>query len=170
MNSRNRFLEIAKFERKYDPMWFSIQAWYETYVRWQNEGMPVKSLNNFKEINMHFLGYGSHYEVLIPIASMIALGPLGNPPYAPPLVPSFKEIILEEDEKTLTKIDYDGAKVKILKDNPRSFPLYIEFPVKDRKSWNEFKKRLNPFSKERFPKEWNIMTNKTVTQWPLKKN
>jgi uroporphyrinogen decarboxylase len=65
-------------------------------------------------------------------------------------------------------IDFDGAKIKKIKDNPEAMPQYIEYPVRDRKTWNEFKKRLDPFSQGRFPENWDIMTEKTVTQWPLK--
>lgn len=168
MNARERFMQIAHFERKNDPMWFFFDAWYEAFVRWKKEGMPVSSLDTRQEILGHLLGDGNHYEWLIPNAAIMGIGPLNNPPWVPLLKPPFEEEILEEDNRTIIKREYDGTIVKVSKENPRAMPQYIEFPVKDRNTWNEFKKRLNPFSKERFPEGWDIMTEKTVTTFPLK--
>ena len=169
MNARERFLAIARFERKNDPMWFNLDAWYQAFIRWQKEGMPVTDMQTKKEILMHLLGYDNQYEFLIPNAAIKGIGPLNNPPWVPPLDPPYDEDILEEDESTITKISYEGTKIKIRKDIPESMPQYLEYPVKDRKTWNEHKKRLDPFSKGRFPDGWDIMTEKTVTNWPLKK-
>jgi uroporphyrinogen decarboxylase len=169
MNSRERFSAIARFERKNDPMWFNFDAWYQAFIRWHEEGMPVTDMHTKKEILMHFLGYGNQYECLIPNAAIKGIGPLNNPPWVPPLDPPFEEEILEEDERTVTKIIYEGTKVKLRKDVPESMPQYLDYPVRDRKSWNAYKKRLDPYSKGRFPEGWDIMTDKTVTNWPLKR-
>jgi uroporphyrinogen decarboxylase len=117
---------------------------------------------------MHLLGYGNQYEFLIPNAAIKGIGPLNNPPWVPPLDPPYEEVLIEEDERTITKIGYEGTKVRVKKDNPESMPQYLEYPVKDRKSWDEHKKRLDPYSNGRFPDGWDIMTEKTVTNWPLK--
>ena len=65
MNARERFLAIARFERTNDPMWFNLDAWYQAFIRWHDEGMPVTNMNNKKEIFMHLLGYANQYEFLI---------------------------------------------------------------------------------------------------------
>ncbi len=168
MNTRERFSAIAGFERKNDPMWFNLDAWYQAFHRWKREGMPVADLSNRRQTLLHLLGPHNQYEVLIPNAAIKGIGPLNNPPWVPPLEPPYEETILEEDERTITQIGYEGTKVRIKKDDPQSMPQYLDYPVKDRKTWNEHKKRLNPFSKERFPDGWDIMTEKTVVNWPLK--
>jgi uroporphyrinogen decarboxylase len=33
--------------------------------------------------------------------------------------------------------------------------MYLDWPVKDRATWNEYKKRLNPNTSERWPVDWN---------------
>jgi len=170
MNSRERFLQIARFERKNDPMWFFFDAWYEAFVRWKEEGMPIKSLEERQEILGYFLGDGNHYQWLIPNAAIKGIGPLNNPPWVPPLEPPFEEEIIKETDTAIVKREYDGTIVNVSKINPRALPQYLEYPVKDRKSWNEFKKRLDPFSKERFPEGWDVISEDTVNTFPLKKD
>ena len=169
MNARERFKQIARFERSNDPMWWGIDAWIEAFRRWKMEGMPVKTLENKKEINMHLLGYNNQAEGLIPNAAIVGFGPCNNPPWMAPIDPYFETEILEEDSDHIVMIYHDGAKVKIMKNNPEAMPQYLEYPVKDRKTWNKFKKRLDPYSKGRFPRNWDIMTEDTVTEFPLKK-
>lgn len=169
MNARERFLSIARFERTNDPMWYFLDAWHEAFLRWHREGMKVQDMSDRKELLMLLLGYQNQYEFLIPNAAIKGIGPLNNPPWVPPLEPPYKEIILEEDGHTITKVGYDGATVRVLKNNPEAMPQYLDYPVKDRKTWEAHKKRLDPFSPERFPAGWDIMSEKTVTIWPLKK-
>ena len=39
-------------------------------------------------------------------------------------------------------------------------PKYLDHPVKDRASWNEYKKRLDPDTPERWPKGWDAFVEK----------
>ena len=169
MNTRERFLQIARFERNNDPMWYFFDAWFEAFARWKEEGMHVSSLDSRAEILDYLLGDDNHYEWLIPNAAIMGLGPLNNPPWVPLIKPLFEEEILEEDSNIIVKREVDGTVVKISKKNPRALPQYVKFPVKDRKTWNEFKKRLDPFTGDRFPEGWDLLTKKTVTTFPLKK-
>jgi uroporphyrinogen decarboxylase len=34
-------------------------------------------------------------------------------------------------------------------------PMFLSFPVQDRESWEDYKKRLNPYNLRRYPKDWN---------------
>ena len=168
MNSRDRFIQIANFERKNDPMWFTFDFWYEAFLRWVKEGMPVKDKKTKKEINDLLLGKNNQYTWLYPSAIIRGTGPLGNPPYSPQLIPGFKNKVLFEDERNMVKKEVDGSTVKISKANQRGLPQYIDYPVKDRKSFNLYKRRLNPYSIERFPEGWDVMTEKTVKTFSLK--
>jgi len=169
MNARERFLSVARFERKNDPMWYFLDAWHEAYLRWHKEGMKVENMNDRKELLMLLLGYQNQYEFLIPNAAIKGIGPLNNPPWVPPLEPHYEEEVIEEKDGIVTMISWEGAKVRIRKDRPETMPQYLEYPVTDRKSWESHKERLAPYSKERFPDGWNVMSDQTVTNWPVKK-
>jgi hypothetical protein len=65
---------------------------------------------------------------------------------------------LEEDERYITMRTETGAVAKRIKGGERtwySMPMFTDFPVKDWKSWEEYKKRLNPEDPQRYPKDWN---------------
>lgn len=166
-SSRERFLQIANFERVNDPCMWGIAAWDETYRRWAREGMPVNV--DMKEIKEFFLGQQDQKEAIIPNAATVGLRENGNPLWVPPLEPFFESRILKEEGKYVIKAHYDGSIIRVKKDDPQSsMPQWLEYPVKDRKSWEEYKKRLDPFSPERFPKGWDIMTEDTLG-WPIRK-
>lgn len=70
-------------------------------------------------------------------------------------IPSFDKKILEDDQIHQVIIDQDGVKKKILKEyRLESMDQWLEYPVKDRKDWHKYKKRLNPDSLARFPCWW----------------
>ena len=167
ITARERFLGICKFERQNDPFIWTIDAWNQTYARWKNEGMPVSNLTNRKDLNMHFIGYLNQKEVIHPNAAIMGMGPCNNPPWVPPLDPMFELTVIDSDEHTITRVDYDGCIVRVNKADPEMMPQYLEYPVKDPKSWNDFKKRLDPYSKGRFPDGWQYMSE-TNTDFPVK--
>jgi uroporphyrinogen decarboxylase len=168
MTAQERFQAICNFERTGDVYFWGIDAWNEAYLRWVREGMPVKNLNNRKEINMHLLGYQDQNECIKPNAAITGMGRNNNPPWVPPLEPFFETRILEEDEENIVKIDYDGAVVRVKKIDPELMPQYLEYPVKDTKSWDKYKKRLDPHSPGRWPEGWDVMTDDKL-QWPIRK-
>jgi len=61
---------------------------------------------------------------------------------------------MEEEENTVVVFNPAGQTVRILKDDPRTMPMYLDQPVKDRATWNEYRKRLNPDTPERWPSDW----------------
>jgi uroporphyrinogen decarboxylase len=63
-------------------------------------------------------------------------------------------MVIEEDEEKMLIVDEMGIKKRIRKSND-SIPEYIEWPVKDRKSWEKLKEeRLNPLDPRRFPPDF----------------
>ena len=98
MTAQDRFQAICNFERSDDVFIWSIDSWNEAYNRWLREGMPVKNMDNKKEINMHFLGYQNQIESIKPNAAIQGMGRNNNPPWVPPLEPLFEVKILEEDD------------------------------------------------------------------------
>jgi uroporphyrinogen decarboxylase len=168
MTAQERFQAICNFERPDDVFIWSIDSWNEAYNRWLREGMPVKNMDDKKEINMLLLGYPDHVECIKPNAAIQGMGRNNNPPWVPPLHPLFEVTILEEDDEHIVKVDWDGAVVRIKKSDPELMPQYIEYPVKDKKSWDAYKKRLDPHSPSRWPEGWDIMTDDKL-QFPIKK-
>ena len=75
-------------------------------------------------------------------------------------LPAFEEKILEEDANTQIVIDVTGTKLKRFKQKQGvSIPHFLEFPVKNRKDFNEIIKRLNPESPARYPRNWEDYKN-----------
>ena len=69
-------------------------------------------------------------------------------------IPRFKERMLYENEKYQDYVLWTGAHARRRKAQMYSMSMYTEFPVKDMKSWEEYKVRLNPHDPRRYPKDW----------------
>ncbi len=72
-------------------------------------------------------------------------------------IPRFKGRVLKETENYIDYMSPVGVIVRVNKKAEYlgyNMPMYIDFPVKDRKSWEEYKKRLNPEDPRRYPKDW----------------
>ena len=167
MTPRERFSAICNFERANDIFFWGIDSWNEAFRRWVHEGMPVHSLQNKKELNLFLLGWQDQNECIKPNAAIRGMGTNNNPPWTPPLDPLFETKILQDEGTHLVKVDYDGAIVRSMKDDPELMPQYLEYPVKDKESWNEYKKRLDPYSPGRWPMGWDRMTDDKLT-WPIR--
>lgn len=70
-------------------------------------------------------------------------------------IPRFKERTLFEDNKYLDFLVWTGARARTRRDRMYSMPMFVEFPVRDRKSWEEYRKRLDPEDPRRYPKDWH---------------
>jgi len=76
------------------------------------------------------------------------------------MIPRFEYQVIEEDERTITARHGNGIVTKALKvgtvrGTRMSMDQYLSFPVTDRKSFYEMKKRYNPYSPARYPRWWN---------------
>jgi hypothetical protein len=163
MTPLERFKKICSFELVDDPLIWSVDSWNETFYRWVSEGMPVKNLDNKKEINGHLLGQEEQNEGIIPKAAIGGVGKNNNPPWIVAVDPMFELKVISEDENHVVEVDYDGAIVKRMKNRDATIPHYLEYPVKDKKSWDEYKKRLDPSTPGRWPAGWEIMTEDKTT-------
>ncbi|MEW5804848.1 MAG: uroporphyrinogen decarboxylase family protein [bacterium] len=138
MNGRERFLQIAHFKSGNEVMMPSRwqKYWPETLERWKGEGMP-------QDVHAEeFFGL-DRVEGLL------------DTNVCEPVVPLFDQEVLEEEERTKVIIDIDGVKKRVLKNNRESsMDQWLEYPVKDRTTWQEYKRRLDPHSPARYPKWW----------------
>lgn len=62
--------------------------------------------------------------------------------------PPFEEKVLKEDEEHITKINFEGVTC-MLEKGTSAMPHYIDFPIKDRATFEEYKKRLDWRAPER---------------------
>lgn len=134
MNARERFHETLKFGKPDRP--FRLPHWFfdETIERWQTEGLPA-------DVDVDaFFGF-DRYETI---------------PVSVRLFPPFKVQVIEETSEKRILVDSDGVKKEEKKPYP-SMPKFLEFPVKDRESWEKLKERLNPDSPARYPRWWDDM-------------
>ena len=73
-------------------------------------------------------------------------------------IPRFKRKVLRENERYIELMTETGAIAKRLKSARYTWynmPMFVSFPVKNRKTWEEYKKRLNPEDPRRYPKDWH---------------
>ena len=167
ISTRERFLGICRFERPGDlylstPYFNSF--WRQTLEEWVKQGAPKQILDNrFRADYFQF----NHTRILHEIVSGIAMDremDIGaEVPYTyevPPIVPVYETKFIAEDEHTITLVNEGNQKVKVYKDNPEKMPKYLEHPVKDRGSWEEYTKRLDPNTPERWPSDWDAYVQK----------
>jgi uroporphyrinogen decarboxylase len=144
-----------------------VASWNEALDRWQAEGMPVNDLSNMKRVNLHFLGWEHQGEAIPPKGAIFGMGKCGNPPWVVAIDPIFERQMLEDDGEHVTEVDYDGTIVRRRKLHDDTIPQVLEYPVKDRSSWREFKKRLDPCSPGRWPEGWQYMSDDKLG-WPIR--
>ncbi len=150
MTVRERFRKVFHYESVDSVPNLEFGYWKETIYRWHREGLPVH-ITTIKEVEI-YLGI-SHW---------------GKAPINLGLLPPFEEKILEEDERHRIIINQEGIKCEIKKDGTASIPHYLEFPLKERKDWEEFKKRLNPEDFSRYPSDWDILKEDwEIRDYPL---
>ena len=122
MNNRDLFMEIMHYG-EFDRMpAFHWGGWTETRERWSREGLPADADHQeyFGTTAMNF-GYG------------INVG----------LLPGFEEETLEETDEYRIFRQGDGVVAQHWK-NRSCIPHFIDYTLKDRLGWEEYRKRLQP--------------------------
>jgi len=145
MADRERFLRIARGELT-DELFLPLNmnySWFmpETIERWQQQGMPpdadLSDFFGFDRIEF-----------------------TGSKPYSP--IPPFEETIISEDDETRVVRDTTGVTKKIWKTHEKSkMPQWLDFPIKSRRDFASFKKRLDPTSPARCPANWDRLKSES---------
>ena len=158
ITNRQRFLDICHFQRRGDlylGSLFNNLFWLETLFDWTEQKAPefFGHLDSI-QINEYFKFDLMHW--MTDINSGVAYwgfrtGEIG----ATPIMPGFEPKVLDEDEQTQTYITVSGKTAKRLKSEPGNMPMFLDFPVKDRTTWESYKKRLDPNTPERYPSDWD---------------
>jgi uroporphyrinogen decarboxylase len=157
---RQRFLDICHFKRGGDlcllAPWLN-DFWMETPEVWVRQGAPAEMADP-RKLRSYF--QFEHIRVLREIQSGLymdkRLEVLGQTyVYAiPPILPTYEVSLVGEDEHTVSLLNEGGQVVRIDKRDPQKMPMYLDHPVKDRATWQEYKKRLDSSTPGRFPSEW----------------
>jgi len=144
MNARQRFLAIMRFEQPDRGYNWELPLWEQTFDRWYKEGMP-------RDVHIGDLMLGNEF------FGLDRMGYLQLAPVTP--MPEFEEEIFEEDDQYIVMRHANGIVTRLLKEGMSrgmrmSMDQYLSFPVTDRTSFNEMKKRFNPHSPRRYPPWW----------------
>ena len=133
MNSRERFIATTHYTDRDRLYHWEMGPYEETVRRWRTRGLPVDS------DWMYYGGY-DRFEI-----APVSVG----------LYRAFERETLEETAKYEIYRDGDGViKKKLVNVPPPAMPQYVEYSLKGREQWPEFKRRLNPESAARFPVHW----------------
>jgi len=147
MNNRERFLSVLNFEKPdVFPLMEFMGFWPETKSRWVNEGLDERD-----DLFEHF-GLIEAKDVPIDFN----------------FVPSFEEKIIEETDYHIILRDKVGCTKKIEK-GTSAMPHYIDFPIKNRRDFEEIRERLNPLDfANRYPANWtDIVKEYKNREYPL---
>jgi len=137
MDARRRFHETMHFGSPDRPPYWEMGFWGQTVDRWEDEGMPP-------DVH-HAQLFGFDRREMVPINHGI--------------VPAFREETIEETDRYIIARWADGVVSKSLKEGTArgtrpSMDQRYQFPVRDRASWQDFKRRLNAKSPSRRPLYW----------------
>lgn len=124
---------------------YEMGCWEHTAARWHQEGLPEDSTigkTDMFEGEPHF-GLDKREFARIDIS----------------MKPKFKYEVIEETERYVTARHKNGIVTKALKEGSlngmrMSMDMYLDFPVKDRATWREVRKRYDPFDLSRYPMNW----------------
>lgn len=157
---KDRFSGICHFERPGDLMLITPyfhDFWTETLDEWVKQGAPEEiRQSRFRGEYFHL----DHMRMLREIdlgMFMDKTMDVGGTQYVygiPPVVPRYETTVVDQDDDTVVLVNAGGQKVRTSKKHPEKMPMYLEFPVKDRDTWEEYKKRLDPWTPERWPEDW----------------
>jgi uroporphyrinogen decarboxylase len=165
MNSREKFLSVVNFKKEAEVPNWEFGYWYDVIQRWYDEGLPRVNPPTQIEFSQWIHGdadpgldvfsdspnyYGSDISDFFGFDKRVHAAPL----YAPPL-PFFEKEVYEEDEENIIyRREEDGKVVKTRKDGT-SMPLFLEFPVKNRRDFKKIKDKFDPDHKGRIPDNFN---------------
>ena len=143
MNERERWLRTYRYQGVDHVPDNEFGYWKETLEVWHRQGLPREITTN--GLADQYFGFGRRESAGVNLS----------------LLPSFKPRVLgyEGDEKII--VDKTGARCIVRRDGKSTIPEYLEYPVKDRASWERFKERLDPKRVGRYPADWEARK----TEW-----
>jgi hypothetical protein len=163
MTTYERYIQILNFDETDRTLNWEFAYWGGALNRWYAEGLPRKhGLEKEVEYGETVCGPGLHYplgsvsggdKILIDrdVSSFFHFDDdLACPPVNHWIYPKFEREIQHEDWDRIQILDEDGI-TKVIKKDASSMPHWIEWPVKDRNTWEKMKEeRFQLDYRERF--------------------
>jgi len=158
---RERFNATIHF-RKSEPLPWAENIYDETVIEWVKQGLPIDQITSIEWemgrggtqlINWPALkGFKPHNQFgcqnFFGCIAPVDIGP----------IPRFKQQPLNVTERYAEFLTETGARARRSKTGEYAWynmPMFVEFPVKDRVSWQAYRARLNPYDPRRYPKDWD---------------
>ena len=159
--TKKRFLDMCHFERPGDLCLLTNLNLFnqQTLIEWVKQGAPdyFEKSSGYRFYKTPIQEYFRLETLrwLYEIYSGTGYGVLTGKGFGGLNMPFYERRIIDEDDRTETVINHNGQTIKVLKDDlGQNMPMFIDWPVKDRASWEEHKKRLDPTTFERYPADW----------------
>ena len=169
MPNRQRFLDICHGKRPGDVLitdWFN-RYWLEVPDEWIKQGAP-KEIKKAAAFNRYFQFEHIHnLQEIVSEHNRIDLPEVEAGEFffvTPAILPVFEKKVISEDERHRVEMTHGGTIVEVSKEFPGRMPKYLEWPVKDRATWNEYRRRLDPYTPERWPSDWWGFVDKTNSE------
>jgi len=162
MTPRERMKNAMDF-KEVDAIPWCESFYEETLLKFFSEGLPAHKITNVEwemSLDGHLLANWPKFMGFDPNSYFGCINFMGCPvPVDIGPIPRFKQRKTREDAKYEEYIMETGArsrrfKKEIGKITWYTMPQFLEFPVKDKKSWEQYKKRLDPEDSRRYPKDW----------------
>lgn len=147
MDYRARFLNTLLFKETNQVPFHEIAAWEQTVVRWRQEGAPAEALQTNGWFMRGDRFFGFEPREFIDLRSCFPM-------------PSFDQSIIEEDERIIIFSDSFGVTHKALKEGSvghtrMSMDQLLAFPLTDRATFADLKKRFSADINLRYPADWS---------------
>ncbi len=141
---RERFRAVTRFESVDAVPNFELNAWVQTYERWQSEGLSTADVPS-REFQWGCPFFGIDWRDRCDVKLS--------------LLPPFEETVIEESPDYRVYRDSSGRVRKALKRGESqgyrlSMDEYISFPVQTRVDFRELQKRLDPHAPERLSPDY----------------
>jgi len=149
MTHRECFLKVMAGEPTPWVPNYELGCWGQTVERWLSEGMPV---DKSRVGNMDMFEGEDLFHLDRRQFARLHTG----------MIPWYESQVLEEDERYIVARHTNGIVTRALKEGTvrgtrMSMDTYIDFPVKDRKTWKDVKRRYDPSAPVRYPFWWDDM-------------
>lgn len=138
MNERERLIRTLTCSAPDRPSYGDYFAYDSTRLRWEQEGLPtgLDTSGLFDYFGMDHIDIWGR--------DGLFLSPKPLPPYQ-------EELLNETTDYTVYRTA-GGSTIRTLKNvPPPAMPQFVGHPVSDRKSWQDFARRLDPDTPERLP-------------------
>jgi len=161
MTPRERFKAVLHFRKPDVWPWVEFLC-EETILSWIKQGLPAHEI--IEVVPGEIMLQGSlciHNPAIVGINAYKLFGCIDIFHYPVPVdmgpIPRPKSRIISRHGEFIDFVTSIGAIGRMLAPEKYGWyrmPMYLEFPVKDRESWENYKRRLNPFDPKRYPKDW----------------